>query len=156
MTDAPPSPSRPYADSVTTFLAAQPVALYRHFDQRGELLYVGITLDPVTRWEQHHETSLWARFVAQSYLTWHHDRASARAAEKVAIKIERPIFNAQRPDAKRANEIKIRYLRTGMSGLFRRVPCRPCPGEFCIDCGPDREASQAERFARIDRELGIA
>lgn len=120
-------------------MTTQPVALYRHFDARGELLYVGITDDPARRWLQHVESSAWSVFVATSYLTGLACREEAAAAERIAIRTEQPIFNVARSGRRAAARVRARYLTTGSSGLPRRVPCRWVPGEFCVTCGPDSE-----------------
>lgn len=124
----------------------RPTALYRHFDARGELLYVGVTVDPVRRWAEHLETSIWARFAAKSYVTWHPTQETARQAERDAILWEDPVFNTCRPQPMRqVNARKIRYLKTGNGGGWRRVPCKFEIGAFCVTCGPDAERWFDER-----------
>jgi hypothetical protein len=132
--------------------ADQPVALYRHLDVDGWLLYVGITSDPARRWLQHLETSLWARYAATTWVQWWPDRESARRAERRAIVHEAPLFNLAGPGRSRRSVVdrRLTYLQTGCCDGYRRVPCRAVVGEFCIACGPD-----AER--RLDDlELGAA
>lgn len=68
-------------------------ALYRHFDSRGALLYVGITSDVVARGKQHAAASAWIESVSRTEAEWHQDRASALQAEAKAIATERPLFN---------------------------------------------------------------
>jgi predicted GIY-YIG superfamily endonuclease len=122
-------------------MTERPVALYRHLDPRGELLYVGITTDLPRRWAQHRELSLWARFVSYTHVCWYSTRAEAEAAERSAIRYEEPLFNTKRPaGCTQHNDRKVRYLSTGVSGAWRRVPCRTFPAEFCVTCGPDAEA----------------
>lgn len=119
----------------------KPVALYRHFDLNGELLYVGITNHPQLRWLQHRETSPWAWLVADTTLHWLPDRAKAAAAERRAIRTERPLFNTARPAGCSSEAAaRNRYLRTGVSGLPRRVRCRTFPDDYCITCGPDADS----------------
>lgn len=131
--------------TVAEFLGPQPVAIYRHVDSSGELLYVGITSDPVRRWAQHRETSVWVRFVADTTVNWLKDRTTALRAEKQAIAIERPLFNVARPGGyewerrKPIVEHQLAYLRTGVSGLFRRPRCAQ-HGQFHAACGPDADA----------------
>lgn len=117
------------------------VALYRHLDINGELLYIGITSDPGRRWAQHLEMSPWARFVAHTTVHWLDDRERARSAERRAIASERPLFNRARPEsADQGLDHQLAYLRTGVSGLPRRVRCTGDPTAFCISCGPDVDA----------------
>jgi predicted GIY-YIG superfamily endonuclease len=123
------------------FCCPTPVALYRHFDRNGELIYIGITSDPARRWAQHVEQSVWARFVSDTSVHWLESREKARAAERRAIVGDRPLFNRARPaDADNLLEHQLAYLRTGVSGLFRRVRCLNEPGVFCLACGPDADA----------------
>lgn len=70
-----------------------PVALYRHFDARDRLLYVGIAKSPELRAEQHGRRSPWWRFVSRTTVEWHGGRRAAHEAEKNAIAVESPVFN---------------------------------------------------------------
>ncbi|MGQ4661296.1 hypothetical protein [Lysobacter sp. F6437] len=67
-------------------------ALYRHYDGRGALLYVGISLCAIYRLSQHRRKP-WSRQIARVSIEWHPTRSAALAAEKKAIKRERPIHN---------------------------------------------------------------
>lgn len=131
----------PALDKFPPVPTGDPIALYRHVDARGELLYVGITSDPTRRWTEHLETSLWSRFAAATYVQWFHVRRAALAAERSAIKHEYPIFNTARPGRRNraVTDRQLAYLRTGRSGLWRRVPCCAVAGEFCLTCGPDAD-----------------
>lgn len=70
-------------------------ALYRHFDAQGRLLYVGISLSPLYRTSQHMDVAEWSFAIARIELQWHDDEDAARAAERVAIRSEGPLFNRQ-------------------------------------------------------------
>ncbi|MDX3183512.1 GIY-YIG nuclease family protein [Streptomyces sp. ME02-7008A-1] len=67
--------------------------LYRLFDGDDQLLYVGTSVDPQNRWEQHAREKLWWSAVARATVEWHPDRTSAMAAERAAIKAEEPLHN---------------------------------------------------------------
>lgn len=67
--------------------------LYRHFDIRRRLLYVGISLRALSRLDQHRIASLWFDQIAHVTIERFPDRDSAMVAEKAAIKIENPLFN---------------------------------------------------------------
>lgn len=87
-----------HAKRITSRVAAsdspsQTVSLYRYFDSRGELLYVGIAADPGARNDQHRRSSPWFRFVADRRVEVYVNRSAALEAESLAIKSERPIFN---------------------------------------------------------------
>lgn len=68
-------------------------ALYRHFDDGGVLLYVGITNNPEARVALHAYHAEWLAYSARCDVEWHEDRPAALAAERAAIRDERPLFN---------------------------------------------------------------
>lgn len=68
-------------------------ALYRLFDAGGELLYVGIGVDPKTRWNAHSRDKAWWQQVVRKSVEWHPTRADAMAAETKSIRAEEPRFN---------------------------------------------------------------
>lgn len=77
-------------------------ALYRHFDATGALLYVGISLNAVSRLAQHRMTSAWFDQIARIEIEWHPTRTVACNAERLAIQTENPLHNGIRygmPDA---------------------------------------------------------
>jgi predicted GIY-YIG superfamily endonuclease len=67
--------------------------LYRHFDKRGRLLYVGVSLNTVARLAQHRDQAHWfdriTRIEIESFAT----RQEACKAEAEAIREERPFYN---------------------------------------------------------------
>lgn len=89
-------------------------ALYRHFDENGALLYVGIAKDPGKRGEQHGYHSKWYRFVADTQTEWFDTREQAAAAERSAILHESPIFNQTHNKANRAAAVE--YLFGALEG----------------------------------------
>lgn len=68
-------------------------ALYRCFDASDQLLYIGISSDPAYRWTQHKADKAWADEVTMRVIEWLPTRADAEAAEVVAIRTERPLYN---------------------------------------------------------------
>jgi len=68
-------------------------ALYRHYDDRGVLLYVGISENPTKRGQNHAASSEWVPYACRMEAVWLTDRPTAEAAERAAIQRERPIFN---------------------------------------------------------------
>lgn len=70
-----------------------PQALYRFFNADGELLYVGISLNPGHRWGQHRADKPWWIEVATITVEAHRGRAEVLEAEREAIKRERPRYN---------------------------------------------------------------
>jgi len=70
--------------------------LYRHFNENGILLYVGISLKWTSRTKEHHRRSPWWRDVANITLQHFDTLKEARAAEKIAIDQEKPVHNKMR------------------------------------------------------------
>jgi hypothetical protein len=70
------------------------VGLYRLFSADSDLLYVGISNAPMTRFESHSVRPWWPD-VAEIRLEHFADRAAALDAERVAIRDERPLHNVQ-------------------------------------------------------------
>lgn len=68
-------------------------ALYRHFSQDGELLYIGISLSAVQRLKQHKADKGWAGEIASVHIDYFPTRAAALEAERNAITREKPLFN---------------------------------------------------------------
>jgi excinuclease UvrABC nuclease subunit len=67
--------------------------LYRHFDEKNTLLYVGISLSTFTRLSQHKDHSSWFKQVTRVAIEHFETREDAMAAERKAIKTEGPKFN---------------------------------------------------------------
>lgn len=68
--------------------------VYRCFDTKGELLYVGCSINPDQRlWEHGYFRSWWADRIARVTLESFPDQAAGLAAEKRAIQTEHPIHN---------------------------------------------------------------
>lgn len=75
---------------------AQPTTLYRFYDAKGTLLYVGIAGNPGRRFDQHAKGpggKPWWSQVVGSTMEHFPDRATAAAAEVRAIVAESPVHN---------------------------------------------------------------
>ncbi|MEH0552554.1 GIY-YIG nuclease family protein [Streptomyces sp. B21-101] len=68
-------------------------ALYRLRTERGHLLYVGISSDPLRRWPEHAAEKSWWSDVASLSIQWFESRPAALEAEASAIRTEQPIHN---------------------------------------------------------------
>jgi DNA-binding transcriptional regulator YiaG len=68
--------------------------LYRHFDSRGELLYIGVSLRALQRLSQHRGSATWFPSIARVTLQEYDTRKEALIAEREAIKTELPKFNS--------------------------------------------------------------
>lgn len=76
------------------FVRGRETGVYRWFDRRGRLLYVGVAYDPAARWVQHQASgAVWVPYAASCSVEWFPSRSLALAAERRAIWEERPIFN---------------------------------------------------------------
>jgi hypothetical protein len=72
---------------------ARKCALYRHYDEDGVLLYIGISYDLVARGRQHAKEAAWIEYAVRVEAEWLPSRDAAEAAERRAIQIEQPVFN---------------------------------------------------------------
>lgn len=69
-------------------------ALYRMFDERGELLYAGLSTDPPRRIFGHKGDEWWV-LVHSITIEWYPDLPSLEEAEKFAILNENPKYNTK-------------------------------------------------------------
>jgi hypothetical protein len=84
------------ARKALTFLksGAEPACyLYRHFHPNGDLLYVGISLEPLTRQDRHTKAASWRKLICRILIEPFATREEALAAEQTAIRNEFPKFN---------------------------------------------------------------
>lgn len=83
----------------TTFesRASMPTAVYRCYAEDGTLLYVGASIYPDQRIEQHRtskaQRSTWTADLARVEVEWFDSRYAAEAAEERAIRDESPVAN---------------------------------------------------------------
>jgi hypothetical protein len=80
-------------------------ALYRLFGADGELLYIGISDAFGRRWRDHAMSKPWWPDVRRQAIDWHPSREDAEAAEKAAIKAERPKYNVAHNFGRRGPEL---------------------------------------------------
>lgn len=73
--------------------------LYRHFDEGGRLLYVGISLSVAARLASHNHLSQWSSLIRRIDVSVFPDRKSAEYAETLAIQTESPIYNIMKRKA---------------------------------------------------------
>lgn len=101
----------------------QPCALYRHFDEFGVLLYVGISHHPERRTGDHISTSAWVQYADRGSVEWLSNLSRALVAERRAIQSEKPIYNRQGSDGRTDKRIA-QYLRL-RSAYYGGSPERP-------------------------------
>ncbi len=74
-------------------MANSTTTLYRMFDTKGRLLYVGISKSPFERLGQHRAGKEWWTEIASVTMTHYPARPDALEAEAAAITAECPIYN---------------------------------------------------------------
>jgi hypothetical protein len=67
--------------------------LYRHYHPSGELLYVGVSLEPLRRQDSHLKKATWRDMICRILNEPFRTREEALAAEETAIRTEFPKFN---------------------------------------------------------------
>jgi predicted GIY-YIG superfamily endonuclease len=75
-------------------LDVKPTALYRLYDSEDRLLYVGVTIDTKRRLDEHRRGKSWWPQVTRKTIEWFDTRTLAQEAEDVAIRDEKPTFDA--------------------------------------------------------------
>ena len=102
---------------------ASETAVYRVYDESGQLLYVGLTNDITTRWYDHATHKPWWKIEAHRYeARWYATRVIARAEEVKAIRTERPKYNvseAAQPLRDVTPRIAGAYSKTEIAYRFR-------------------------------------
>jgi len=81
--------------------AEKPTRLYRHFNAAGELLYVGISLNPFARLNGHAHMSHWSDDIVRIEIERHPSRDAAEAAERAAIAAEKPRHNFRHAEGRK-------------------------------------------------------
>lgn len=71
----------------------KPTALYRHYDKDDNLLYIGVSISSIGRYQSHRSQSHWAKDITTMTTEWFDSERLALRAEKKAIKSEKPIYN---------------------------------------------------------------
>jgi hypothetical protein len=86
--------SRLYVGDLTPEM---PTALYRIFGAGGEMLYLGISVNPRKRFTEHRREPWWV--LARTHtIEWIQDRVEAERKERLAIATENPIWNREHKD----------------------------------------------------------
>ena len=80
--------------------------LYRFYSATGQLLYVGITANPPTRFKAHRSTKEWWTQVVGITLENYSTREDLANAERRAIQVERPLHNIVHAKRETTNVIR--------------------------------------------------
>lgn len=90
-------------------------SLYRQFSRNGVLLYVGVSLSPLRRIEQHSYLSPWFESVSSVTVEHFETKALALEAERYAIAFENPVHNVSKRKLLERKKIKIESSRRASS-----------------------------------------
>lgn len=74
----------------------KPTQLYRHYDENGTLLYVGVSISAMLRFSQHKHESSWYRQIKRQEIETFNSRKEALEAETRAIRTEKPLYNIRK------------------------------------------------------------
>lgn len=89
----------------------KPTTLYRLYDERMRLLYVGIAGNPGRRFEQHAGDKPWWGDVAHVRTEHFDTRGDAERAEREAIRDEHPLYNIVHRKSDPAQKVVVRVER---------------------------------------------
>lgn len=81
--------------ATTAATHAARTAVYRLYNSKGALLYVGVARNPAERMKFHQQFKKWWAEVSRTTEEWFDNRALALGAEAVAIRDESPLYNIQ-------------------------------------------------------------
>lgn len=104
--------------------------VYRLFDAEGRLLYVGQTVRPDRRVQDHRLRKSWGGQIARVDLTEPMDRESALKHEAAAINTERPVYNINRSNGSQyfgAGPDTPEAFQQREAEFFREHPNAPWP-----------------------------
>ncbi|WP_319596255.1 GntR family transcriptional regulator [Streptomyces sp. ID05-04B] len=110
-------------------------ALYQFFNEAEQLLYVGITGNPQTRWADHrrYAATTWWPLAVRVTVGWFADRTEAVAAELQVIRTAAPLYNSggapsphreQRPGERLCPRVNMERFYEATRGGFH-LPGRP-------------------------------
>jgi len=122
--------------------------LYRFFNTAGELLYVGITNNPWSRYRDHQRDKTWFNEVASSTMQHFPSREELARAETHAIQTEAPKYNiigaAPRQSPIPPSEVRLRAIhrRIGRSAFGSDASRFQAPDAIADEDSPPQMARQ--------------
>lgn len=119
----------------------QPTTLYRLYDAKGGLLYVGIATRWHSRMGQHAHDKPWFHEVKATKLEEYPNRAEALRAEAAAIQAERPVHNVKHNGRKPAKPQR----PTSPNKVKRAFGCHYCGKPIADGTGYFRTSYQEEQ-----------
>lgn len=123
----------------------QRTAVYRLWDEDGELLYVGITYDVRERWRHHNKHKPWWPQVAHERFDWYETRPEAEEAEVHAIVVGNPVHNVEKNWPSYKANYRTRWLRERLEEARTEL------------CTPRRPRARAKLAAlkELERQLQV-
>ena len=86
--------------------STDPSAVYRIYNEAGDLLYVGMSYEPATRVSVQRREKPWGHEIAHYEAEWHANRAAAQRAEERAIKELQPRYNVTHTPEHRVRSLR--------------------------------------------------
>lgn len=125
--------------------------VYRCFNDAGDLLYVGFTINPARRMKQHKTGSVWFPIVAKTTIAEFPTRELALAEERRAIYSERPRCNLRSNEASDADLLHSLHQRR----LGPKPSLRVVVPDWLADAIEKIEAVRTSRAELKAEEAGI-
>ena len=114
--------------------------LYRHFDGKDRLLYVGVSLNVIKRSIQHRSYTHWYSKIRRMEMKPFKTREEALAAEQEAILRENPLYNLQHPSPEEQEEEEtVSRMEASRTNLFEM-----------LDVGDDKKSNSQNRGPRTE------
>jgi predicted GIY-YIG superfamily endonuclease len=95
--------------------------LYRHFNEKGDLLYVGVSLSVTYRLSQHKQSSEWFKEIARVEIEKFQTREEALDGERRAISEEKPKHNKMRPAVTPIKVEPLKQNELSRDDLMKRI-----------------------------------
>lgn len=109
--------------------------LYRHYNNAGQLLYVGVSLSTIARLIEHKTTAPWFKQITRVTIERFPTRIAAERAEIIAIRDEQPQWN-KAWNKYFTGEIKEAPIKEVLPNEGNKV-CISCGDLFYPYCGFD-------------------
>lgn len=123
-------------------------ALYRFYNDGGQLLYTGITNNPERRFTEHAKEKHWWTEVRGIAIDWYDDRNSVLSAEKRAIRIENPFHNIRDKRDRGVDEDEFTYEdHVHMGAAIAASRDRDTSRKFFKDLADQVDAALAQGYS---------
>ncbi|MCE7081201.1 GIY-YIG nuclease family protein [Streptomyces sp. ST2-7A] len=96
-------------------------AVYRIYDRRDRLLYIGVAVKPEQRIQRHNSTAAWWMLARTQSVEWFATRAEAELQEMRAVRREGPLYNSVYSDLFEGSAAD---ARAAIPAHLERVECQ--------------------------------